>query len=96
VRPTIAPNCVEQFYIISIAQEDDGQALDTLNKFLQVDMSGIEPLPEITEEPVKGEEEFKVTGNTNVITTQLDSYLAAYMGKQYLKRIVCKTCRNHT
>ncbi|KAH0817434.1 hypothetical protein GEV33_005357 [Tenebrio molitor] len=96
MRPTIAPNCVEQFYIISIAQEDDGEALDTLNKFLQVDMSGIEPLPEITEEPVKGEEEFKVTGNTNVITTQLDSYLAAYMGKQYLKRIVCKTCRNHT
>jgi hypothetical protein len=44
---------------------------------------------------VEGEEEFKVTGNINVITTQLHSYLAGYMGKQYLKRIVCKTCRNH-
>jgi hypothetical protein len=80
----------------SNCQEDDGEGLDTPNKFLQVDMSGIEPLPEITEELVKGEEEFKVTGNIIVITTQLHSYLAAYMGKQYLKRIVCKTCRNHT
>jgi hypothetical protein len=79
----------------SNCQEDDGEALDTLKKFLQVDMSGIEPLPEITEELVEGEEEFKVTGNINVITTQLHSYLAGYIGKQYLKRIVCKTCRNH-
>lgn len=38
----------------SNCQEDDGEALNTLKKFIHVDLDGVEPLEEVVEEFVEG------------------------------------------